>query len=324
MPDRGQLALHLAAGDGRVGARTLGDDEEHALLALDAGRIARFFDRVTDQGHVPEVDRPARGGDADDDRADVLQVPEFAQSPHQEIAVALDDVARRLVDVFHPEGHEDRVQGQFLRLQGGLVHVHQDLAHVRGVDRRGGHAVETFEPGRHFVLDELLELEKGPLGRDAVKDDGHLPQVELHNQGVRGFRGQDLLIEPDLVADILGGEVQIRAPFKFDADGRHALQAQRPDLLHSVDGAHDLLQGLGQSVLHVLGGGAGIGGDDGYCGILDIGEEIEAQLGERQRADDDQDHGHHRGRDATLDREFREFHSFTSPVTSRSMPSSRP
>ena len=238
--------------------------------------------------------------------------------------MALDEAPGRQVEVLRPQGQPDLVEGQAPALQGGPVDVDQDLALVHREDPGRSDAVDALEARRDLVLDDRLEPHGRQVAGDAVENDRERAEAEFHDQRLARLFGQVLLVEADLVADVLGGEVEVGAPFELDADDRDALGRLRRDLLDPVDRAHDLLEGPGQDVLDVLGRGARIGRDDRDRRELEVREEVEAQPGERDGAQDDQDGRHHGRGDFAVDRENRELRFFTSSRTWIGEPSSRP
>ncbi len=272
-----ELLVYGVADDGRVGSRLFADEEEDALFALDAGFVADVLEGVLDLGHVAEIDGLARRRGPDHRAPDVVQGLEFPEGPDEEVGVALDQVAGRHVRVRGLQGEDDLVEGQAPGLQGGLVHVDKDLPDVGGEDRDGGDAVDALEPRLDLVLEELLQLEGRHVGRHAPEHDRELAEVELDDQRIRGVGREIVLVEADLVADVLGGEIEVRPPLEFGHDGGDALRGDRGDLLDAVDRADDLLQGLGDGRFDVLRGGPRIRRDDGDGRELDVGEEIEPQ-----------------------------------------------
>ena len=286
--------------------------------------VAHLLERVLDLGDVGDVDGLARRRHADDGPADVVEALELAHGPDEDLRVALDEVPGREVEVLGPQGQPDLVEGQAAAFEGGPVDVDEDLPLVHGEDAGRGDAVDPFEARGDLVLDDGLELHGRDVAGDAVEDDRERAEAELHDQRLAGLLGQILLVEADLVADVLGGEVEVGPPLELDADDRDALRGLRGDLLDPVDRADDLLEGPGQDVLDVLGRGARIGRDDGDGRELEVGEEVEPQPRERDGAQDDEDHRHHGRRDFFLDREFGELHFFTSSRTWTAAPSSSP
>ena len=233
----------------------LADDEVDAVLPLDAGGVAHLLESILDLGDVGDVDRLARRGHADDGPADVVEVRELAHGPDEDLGVPLDEVAGREVEVLGAEGHQDLVQGQAAALERGLVDVDQDLALVHGEDAGRGDAVDALEARRDLVLDDRPELHGRDVAGDAVEDDGERAEAELHDQGIAGLLGEVLLVEADLIADVLGGEVEVGPPFELDADDGDAFRSLRGDLFDPIDRADDLLERPGQDVLDVLGRG---------------------------------------------------------------------
>ncbi len=237
---------------------------------------------------------------------------EFPERPDQEVGVALGQVAGRHVGVRRLQGEDDLIEGQAPSLQGGLVHVDEDLPDVGGEHGDGGDAVDALEARLNLVLEQSLQLEGRHVGRHAPEHDRELAEAELDDHGVRGVGRQIVLVKADLVPDVLGGEVEVRPPLELGHDGGDALRGYRRDLLDAVDRADDLLQGLGDGRLDVLRGRPRIRRDDGDGRELDVGEEVQPQPRERDAADDDQDEDHHGRRDAAIDREFWELHDLTS------------
>jgi hypothetical protein len=90
-----------------------------------------------------------------------------------------------------------------------------------------------------------LELHRRQVAGDAVEDDGELAEAELDDERLAGVLRQVLFREADLVADVLGREIEVGTPFELDADDGDALGGLRADLLDAVDRADDLLEGPG-------------------------------------------------------------------------------
>ena len=318
------LRLDGRAGDLGVGARALADDEVDPVLPLDPRGVAHLLEGVLDLGDVRDVDGLAGRGHADDGPADVVEALELAHGPDEDLRVALDEVPGGQVEVLRPQGHPDLVEGQAPALEGGPVDVDQDLALVHGEDPGRGDAVDALEARRDLVLDDRLEPHGRQVAGDAVEDDRERAEAELHDQRLAGLLREVLFVEADLIADVLGGEVEVGAPLELDADDRDALGRLRRDLLDPVDRADDLFEGPGQDVLDVLGRGARVGRDDGDRREFEVGEEVQPQPGEGDGAQDDQDGRHHGRGDFAVDREFGELHFFTSSRTWIGEPSSRP
>ena len=296
-----ELFMDGVADDGRVGARLLVDQEEDALLALDAGFVADVLEGILDLGEIAQIDGLSRGGSPDDRAPDIVQGLELPDGPDKEVGVALDQVPGRHVGVRRLEREDDPLQGQAARLHGGLVHVDEDLPDVGGEDRDRGDAVDALETRLDLVLEQLLQLEGRHIGCHAPEHDRELAEAEFHDQGIRSVGGEIVLIEADLVPDVLGGEVEVRPPLEFGHDGGDTLRGHRSDLLDAVDRADDLLQRFGDGRLDVLRGRPRVCRDDGDRRELDVGEEVQPQPRERDAADDDQDEDHHGRRDAAID-----------------------
>ena len=322
-PDPLQLFLHGSAGDGRVGPGPLIDDEVHAFLALDPACRSGFLQRVPDVRNVADGDGNSPGRRSDGRPADVVQRLEFTESPDEDVGVSLDKASGRQIDVFRSQRRQDPVKRQSHDLKGGFIDSHKDLAFIGGPDLGGRNAVQPFQPGNDLVLDEFLQFSNRHVRRDAVEDDGHLPEVEFEDQGIGGRFRKELLVKSDLVPDVLGCEIQVRPPFEFHHDGGHPFGRHRAHFLDAIDRTHHLLQGLGQRVLDILRRGALVGRHDRNRRKFKVGKEIQAQPGKGDHPDDDQNHGHHRGRDFFGNGEFRKFHDLPSSNTT-GVPSSRP
>ncbi len=268
----------------------LADDEVDAVLPLDPRGVTHLLEGVLDLGDVRDVDGLARsrtcrrrsGGC----RRGLLNSP-MVRTRTSEWRSTRFPAGRLRFSVPRAIRIWSRVRPP--ALQGGLVDVDQDLALVHGEDPGRSDAVDALEARRDLVLDDGLELHGRHVAGDAVEDDRERAEAELHDQRLAGLFREVLFVEADLVADVLGGEVEVGAPLELDADDRDALGRLRRDLLDPVDRADDLFERPGQDVLDVLGRGARIGRDDGDRRELEVGEVVEPQPGEGDGAQDDQD-----------------------------------
>jgi hypothetical protein len=90
-------------------------------------------------------------------------------------------------------------------------------------------------------------------------------------------RRQIGFVETDLVAEILGGEIEIRPPLKFNLDGGGAFRCRRGHLFNSVDRADDLFDLFRDRVFDVLGRRSPVRSDDGNRRVFEIGEKVQTQ-----------------------------------------------
>ncbi len=85
------------------------------------------------------------------------------------------------------------VEGDVLGRQGVLVDIHQDFPGLDGKDLGRGDAVDPLQPGRHFVLDELLELEGRLSAVMPQKMTGNWAMLNLTTSGSLASGGRKFL-----------------------------------------------------------------------------------------------------------------------------------
>ena len=231
------------------------------------------------------------------------------------------DITAGIEQVLRHQELGDVVLGKAVAAGAGGVHLHGDLLGNAAADGDLGDAVDTLQGGGHGLLREVLQL------AEILTDEGHhggghqVGEVHIHDDGVqRALRqGQRVKLFPQLH----GRHIQVRAIGVGDLELADAVGGGRADALHAGNRHHRRLQGAGQKLLHVAGGGAVIIAVHNSHRRLHVRQKGHLELGGEHRAEhgdhDDRQNGGH----LMLDTEFGAAHGHSPPTTRTALPSTR-
>jgi hypothetical protein len=233
--------------------------------------------------------------------ARIGDAPERAQGG---LAQAGGDVAARHVRVLAHERVAHRDDGQPVGGEAVRIDPHVDGAVEAADQAHLADAVGALELHLHDLVGQLRQLAQRQVAGHRHREDGRLVIVELRDDRRLGVAGQVLDRGGDLLAHVLGGDVDVAPEVEVEDDDGLARPGDRPqlaDALHGVDDLLDLARDLG---LHLFGGGARELGAHAHAGDVHGGEAVDAKTRVGRGADHDErqhDHGReHRPADADL------------------------
>ena len=235
----------------QIGARSGRDADAEGRCHVVAGAAAFVGDAELGEPDIGEPDRSAVDG-RDDHVVEVVDGFEETEIAHRELGHrSLDEPAGQL-EVLAAESDDD--VGDRQPVGGQLVAVDPDPHHGLA---EPGHE-DIADPGDRLqprfdhlvgVVRELAGVETG----ERHPQHGLRVDVELLDDGRFGVQGQLADGAGDLVAHILGGDVDVAFEGEGDRDPRHALARVRGELLDALDGVDRGLDDIGDIGLHDLG-----------------------------------------------------------------------
>ena len=292
----------------RVGPGFLADEEADALGPVEPGHALALLDGVVDRGHVAEADDAALLGDEKADVADLAERLELADDAQGVLERALADrpALEVAVEGADPGGHVldgQPVEGQLLGIGLDL-----DLALDAARDLGRPDALDLLEARLDELLGQLLELEEGPVAREGQGHDGPALGVEGDDRRALGILGEAVLGVVELLAGVEHGEIHVRAPVELQGQERDPLFRDRLDAAEPRDAADGRFERGGDERLDLLGGDAGVIGDDGQARVADVGQEVDRELPERDGAEEDDGDVEHIHRHRPVDGHAGELH----------------
>ena len=288
-----QPPLHGLGGGGLVGAGLLGDLENDAGGAVYLGGGVGVLRLQRDVRHLAEAHRAA-GGQGEEHIGHVLYGLKLGVGADGEGLGAVFHAAAGVEQILPRQELGDLGGGEPQAGGPGGVQLHGDLLGYAAVDRHLGHPVDALQGRGHGVLRQGLELRQ-VIPRQGHYGRGHqLAEVQVHNDGVHGVLRQAQPVE--LLPQLGGGNVQIRAVHVGDLELAHAVGRGGGNLVHAGDRHDGGLQGPGHQLLNVAGVGPVVVADHhGHRG-LHLRHQGHLQLrGEHQAEDGDHDHRQKRG-----------------------------
>ncbi len=303
---RGAVDVH------QVGARTGRDAEAEGRGQVVARHAALVGDAELGEADVGEADRPAVDG-GDDEVVEVLDRLEEAEVAHRELGQRTLDEAARQLEVLAVQGHDDVVHRQ--AVGGELVAVDPDPDH--GLAEAGHEDVadprHRLQLGLHHlvgVVRELAGIEPG----ERHPQHGLGVDVELLDDGRLGVERQLADRARDLVANVLGGDVDVAVGGEHDRHLRHALAGVGGDLVDALDRVDRGFDDVGDVGLHDLRRGAGQEGDHRDHREVDGRQEVDGQGLVAEDAEDHQRQHQHHGEDRTADRDVVDVHARSTRI----------
>ncbi len=215
---------------------------------------------------------------------------ELAHGPDEEVGVALDEVAGRHVERSRPAGPATTWSRVRPRLSRAALSTSTRISRSSMAKTRA-EATPSIRSRRGATSSSMsfFSFMGGHVAGDAPEDDRELAEAELDDQGSPASAGRYCLVEADLVADVLGGEIEVGPPLELDLTAETPSEVVEVTFLTRLTELTTCSRGLVMVVLDVLGRGPRVGRDDGDRRELEVGEEVEPQPGERDGAQDDQD-----------------------------------
>ena len=214
--------------------------EDDARHAVEPCHRALLGGPVLGPAHVAHPDgRAVDGGDHHVlEGAGVGDAPERAE---RGLAQARGDVAAGHVGVLADERVAHRRDRQLVG--GEPVRLDPDIDRaVEAADQPHlADAVGALELDLDDLVGELGQLAQREVAGHRHGEDGRLVVVELRDDRRLGVARQVLDREGDLLADVLGGDVDVPPEVEVDDDDGLARPGDRPQLADALDGVDDLL-----------------------------------------------------------------------------------
>ena len=193
--------------------------------------------------------------------------------------------------------------GQRLHLL--LIQNHMGLPGQRAGYRDAGHAADALQLAGQLVRHQIAE------GVDVAALPGHgghhhrdHGRVDLQHIGGPHRVGPLPLQHGDLLLDIHTDGIHVHAVLKLQHHHGRAVLAGGGDLLDLIQRGHGLLHGPRDLLLHRLGTGAGIGGDNNHIRKIHIGQQIRRHPQIRHDTQHHHRQYHHKYRQRPLYAEF--------------------
>ena len=305
-PDRLQPPANALGHRDRVLAHRPADIEHDGGVLAQPGGGGRALETVFRVPHVGHADRrPVHRGDRD--APEVASRVEPAERPQQELPLPLLDDAPGDLDVLRGDGVADLCHRQPVRVQ--LLEIDHDvnLARTPAADRDVADAVDRLDDPRDLLVRELGQSPQAhDLRRHHDRHDGRGVGIDLCDDRRQELgrhasdRARDFL--PDVVDRFADLALQDEAHGNVGPTLGHARR-------HLVDPGH-----AADGVLHRLDRGGrdlgGTGAGEGQAHVdrrrIRSGKQVDAQIPEREDAEDHQRHDEHRREHRTADAEFRQ------------------
>ena len=188
-------------------------------------------------------------------------------------------------------------------LEALRVEAHVDAARAPAEDRDLADAVDGLDLPAQDLVGELGRLAKRAASRERDGEDRRRVGVELLHDRLVDVARQVREDAVDLVADFLGGDVDVLLEDERDEDLRDALGGDRLEVVDArdrVDRLLDLVRDLG---LDLLGRRAREPGDDGDGGEVDVRVPVDAEARVADSSDDDERDDEDRREDGPADAE---------------------
>jgi hypothetical protein len=204
-----------------VGARLPPHLQQQRGLVVQPSRGQFIFDAVFAVTDIGDLDRIAVAV-GDDDVVEIrgrLHTPESAQ---RQCSVGLFDAASGHFQVLSPERLLDLRDGQVVGAQLVAVQIDVDLALAPADDQDLAHAVDRFDLPPQRLIRILRHLSQAAIRRDRDGHNRRGVRIKLFNRRLLDVVRQLRQRAVDLVADVLGGFVQITLQFEGHEDQRDA------------------------------------------------------------------------------------------------------
>ena len=294
-----QLGLHLLGNLVGVRAGNLLHHTHHRrdVVVLHRHRVLQAAQ--LNAGHVLQLQRVATGIAADDDVAELLgrlQTTGVAHGILEGHVALLTKLTRCSLDVLLGQ-HAADVRGHQVVL---LHHVGlQPDAHRVGLHTGAlhvAHALDTLD-GRNNIDIVIVRQELVVVAPVAGQGEHHhLRGLALHHRhaDARHLGRQQRLCLLHAVLHVHGAHVGVHALAEEDADAGRAAGGRRAHVVHAFHTVDALLQGCQHGVLHRLGVGTRIAGEDHDGGRRNIGILLNGQRGQADETQNDDEDGNHR------------------------------
>ena len=292
--------LHAFGNLNRVGARLLGHLHADARGAVDAHERAAVLGVVGYVGDVLQVDGHA-GARQHHEVLDFVEAGELPRAAQQQGAVGVVDFAERDVLVLSAKNLDDAIGREVER--GNLLarQVDVNLPAQAARDGHGRDAGDPLEARRQVVLGQFAQRHGVEVAFDADAHDRHRGRVELeHRRRVRIFR-QAAAHAVKAGAHFIRCLAEVSAPGEVEPDVGVAFRRGRVDAVETGDGADRLLDRPRDQFLHFERPDARVVDAHRDGGHLRVWHQVNRQPGERDTAQQDDDHADHEHRDRTFD-----------------------
>ena len=187
-----------------------------------------------------------------------------------------------------------------------LIQNDVGLPGQRAGHRDAGHTGDALQLAGELVRHQIAE---GVHIRALLGHGGHHHRdhgrIDLQHIGCAHHVVPLALQHGDLLLDVHADGVHVHAILKLQHHHGHAVLTGGGDLLDLIQRGHGLLHGAGNLLLHRLGTGAGIGGDDDHIGKIHIGQQVGRHPQIRHHAQHHHGQYYHKHRQRLFYAEFR-------------------
>ena len=298
--DRVQLPLHAFDDVDRVLAGGATDVELHRGRAVQPDRLRRPREAVLGIADVRHFHRRAAHR-RDDDVVELVGGVNAAERPQQDFGFALLDRAARHLDVLaldrvaHLRDREP-VGIQFLEVDHDV-----DFARATASERHFSDAVDRLDAALDVLVRNLGERPQAHRIRGC--DDRHdriRVRIDLLDHRWQDLRRHVLESAGHFLADVAGRVVDVALEHELDRDLRAAfVDPLRRHFVDAGDAAERFLHRLDDGAGHFIGARARQLQRHRHRGGIGLREQIDAEIAEREDAQDDEAHDEHRGEDRT-------------------------
>ena len=216
------------------------------------------------------------------------------------------DAAARDVGVLRLERPRDVVDREVVGVQAIGIDPDVDLSLASAEDEHLADAVSALEPPPEHLVRVLGDVaDRLPRG-DGDRQDRRGVGILLLDRRLRDRPRQERQDPVDAIADFLRGHVGVLLQKERDDDLRDAFGRIRAELIDAADGVDGFLDFVGDLALDLLGRRARQTRRDGDGREVHLRQPIDAELAERECADDGQREDEDRGKNRTANAELSE------------------
>ena len=222
----------------------------------------------------------------DDDVAEGLDRLHAAARAQRHLRGARFDASAGNLGVLGLQRARDVGHRQVVGLEARRIEQHVDLALASTDDDDLADAVDAFELAPQRLVGVFGDVANRLVGRDRQRHDRGGVGIELLDRRLLDVPRQQRQNAVDAVANFLRRDVHVLFEQERDDDRRDAFRRGRTELVDPADRVDRLLDLVGDLGFDFLGRGAGQPGGDHDRREINLGKPIEAEPGERERADD--------------------------------------
>ena len=191
-------------------------------------------------------------------------------------------LATRQRDILRCDNLRNLLDSKAISLELVRVAVDLNLTLRNTRHRNCTYAIDTSQRCGYTLVDNFIQSAPRLLCLDRHKHNRHLLGRELEDDRLIDLVGKDVRGDVEFVTDICSCNIRVDTILELERYDRDILLRLRMDMFEILDTIEGILQRSSHILLDIYGTRTRIGGDDHNIGSLDMREEVDWQLQQRE------------------------------------------